>query len=640
MSGIYGFWHPMNDVSQSKQDINRLMLWNAAYGNVAEEKYMAEDFCLGCYYEKLSDSANRSTPVLKKDGNYAVIDAVLYNRDELLEEGSFEGTLSDEELLLSYIEKFGWDRLKDVNGDFCGGVYDAQKQSLTLFRDHMGIRPLFYYAKDDRVIFSTDIRGIAGMEQVDVSVDKKWLWANVSGYGNMGRENTEFAHIFCVMPAAYMTFAVEAGTIQSKKKVYWELGADKIRLSSEKAYIEKMRELITDSVKRRLDAVSGLVGAELSGGLDSGVIDILIHRLGRECVYFSWSASPEDIPLAENDERLVIQDICKQEGITCNYGGKTITYSDESIITKKMRRIGAEANLSEGTVQKFVLPPYINTLTIIETSDFMNKSGARVVFTGHGGDEGVSHRCSAYEMFYNKEYVEYFKYMWSATEGTRFRPKRMLSACYKNLFVTAKELRNPYQGVFGVEDLLKKEFREEFDNVEKMSLKFAYDAKAYVEEGGSRNRLDVVALLGAYSGARYVMPYLDYRVIDYAVSIPRHMYIKNKMKRYIFRQAFKDLMPESLYVLDRKSSPSWNNLEKKPMSEEENLNRKKIALDMLDKEFWADYFDWEVVEQWAQQKSSPQDTMRDKGIFMCITNCFKFQNMVIRSRQIGTDSSK
>ena len=637
MSGIYGFWHPTKDISQCKQDINRLMLWNAAYGNDTEELHMGEDFCLGCYCEKLSENVGRSTPVLKNGGKFAVIDAVLYNREELLERGNFESTLSDEELLYAYIERFGWDELKNVNGDFSGAVYEGKEKRLTLFRDHMGIRPLFYYVKDGRVVFSTDIRGIAGMEQVDVSVDKNWLWANVSGYGNLGRENTEFAHIFCVKPASYMTFAWEEGNLQVEKAEYWKLGAEKIRLSSEQAYIDKMRELITDSVKRRLDAVSGLVGAELSGGLDSGVIDILIHRLGRECVYFSWSASPEELPMAENDERLVIQDICKQEGITCNYGDTGITYSDDSIITRKMRKIGVEVNLNEGSVKKYVLPPYINTLTIGETSDFMNKNGAKVVFSGHGGDEGVSHRCSTYEMFYNKEYWEYFKYMWSTTKGARFRPKRMLSYCYRNLCVNAKKLRNAYQDVFGVEDLLKKEFRESFNDVEKMSLKFAYDAKGYVEEGGSRNRLDVVALLGAYSGARYLMPYMDYRVIDYAVSIPRHMYIKNGMKRYIFRQAFKDIMPESLYVLDRKESPSWNNLVKEPRTEEENRNRKQIALDMLDREFWAEYFDWDVVEQWAQKKSTPEDEMRDKGIFMCITNCFKFQNMVLRSREIGKE---
>lgn len=79
----------------------------------------------------------------------------------------------------------------------------------------------------------------------------------------------------------------------------------------------RLRELITDSVKRRLDVFPDIIGAELSGGLDSGVIDILINRLGREAVYYSWSFSPQDLPDVPNDERQVIADICEQENIIC-----------------------------------------------------------------------------------------------------------------------------------------------------------------------------------------------------------------------------------------------------------------------------------------------------------------------------------
>ncbi|MBQ8822009.1 MAG: hypothetical protein IJZ82_05160 [Lachnospiraceae bacterium] len=639
MSGICGMWAPFEERVRREQDINRLMRWNKAYGNGAEEVYADGNICLGFCRESFAETNSRSALILKKNKKYAVIDALIYNREELLDKGQFEEKLSDEELLFDYIEKFGFGELENVNGDFCGAIYDEQEKVLTLFRDHMGVRPLFYYARDGIVMFSTDIRGIAGMEQAEISVNEQWLWASTSGYGNMGLENTEFANIFCVKPASYMTFSLHGSAVQTEKVSYWQLGKKKIRLSSEKAYIEKMRELITDSVRRRLAAVPGLVGAELSGGLDSGVIDILIHRLGRECVYYSWSASPEEIPFAENDERLVIQDICEQEGIVCNYGKSTVEFNEESNITQNMRKIGAEGDISESAAKVLVLPPYINTLQISATSEFVNRSGARVVFTGHGGDEGVSHRCNAYELFYHREYLPYFKHMWSTTEGAKNRLKRMLSVCYRNLSVTAKELKGYYQSGFGVKDLLRKDFYHKFDNVERMSLKFAYDARTYVEDGGSRNRLDVAALLGAYSGARYIMPYLDYRVIDYAVSIPRHMYLKNKKNRYIFREAFKDIMPESLYVLDRKSSPSWSNLVREAKSEEELLEQKRKVLNMLDRELWAEYLDWDVMERWAQQKSSEEDEMRNQGVFMCISNCFRFQNMVREARRMGRDVS-
>lgn len=647
MSGIFGFWQPFAEVNKYKDELNKLALWNKAYGNDSEEIHFGEDFCLGCNYEKFSEKAKRSTPVLKKDEKYAVIDALLYNREELTKKGDFTQELSDEELIFSYIDKFGFGGLKDINGDFCGAIYDSRSGVMTLFRDQLGVRPLFYYTDKQKVVFSSDIRGIVSMQSVDVSVDEKWLWQSVVGNATLGAENTEFAHIFCVKPASYVTIHREENLMQLSKMSYWELGKEKIRLSSEKAYIERMRELITDAVKRRLDAVSGLVGAELSGGLDSGVIDILIHRLGRECVHFSWSASPEEIPIAKVDERRIIEDICKQEGITCNYGKRKFPLDETSVIAGKMRDIGLEVNMEEGYMERFVLPPYINTLQVSETSQFISRNGAKVIFTGHGGDEGVSHRCNAYEMFYHKEYLSYLKYFWSSTKGEKRRIYKTISRVYRNLTNTGRELKKPFVTVYAVEELLKKEFLEKYSGEKRTSLTFAYDATEYVKCGGSRNRLDVVALLGAYSGARYVIPYLDYRVIDYAVSIPRHLYLKNKVYRYIFREAFKDLMPESLYVLDDKRSNSWSNVSSKsnepkdPQKEEErHIEKKKFLAEKLDRKYWEQYLDFTMIDRWVTQGKQESDAVRDEGMIMHISNCIKFQNLVERSRAVGFAESE
>ncbi len=638
MSGIYGYWEPCAQMSFYQQDIAGLGLWNRAYGNETEENYLGKDFCVGCSYEKVSESAKRSTPVLKIEEKYAVIDALLYNREELMEKGQFTEALSDEELLFFYIEKFGMESLKDVNGDFSGAIYDAHNEIMTLFRDHMGVRPLFYFTDNHCVAFSTDIRGLAAMQRVDVSVDEKWLWSMIVGDATMGTENTEFAHIRCVKPASYITFERKGGEVQCNSSSYWCLGSKKIRLGSEKAYIEGLRELITDSVQRRLEAVSGLVGAELSGGLDSGVIDILIHRLGREAVYFSWSASPEEIPFAENDERLIIEDICKQEQITCNYGKSFLPFDDESIMTKKMRQMGIEPDLQEGIAKRYILPPYINTLQIGEASQFISREGAKVVFTGHGGDEGVSHRCNIYEMFYNKEYLNYLKYLWSTTKGENRRVYRTLIRCHNNLQNTRKKLKRQYVSPYAAQELLNADFYEKYHTAKRPPLSFEYDTIEYIKKGGSRNRLDVVALLGAYSGVRYLVPYLDYRVIDYAVSIPRHMYIKNKKNRYIFREAFKDLMPQSLYNLERKEDNSWKNAVKNPKSPEEYIKNKKDMVQMLDRSYWNQYLNFELLDWWVEQKENASEKINDKGMSWCISNCIKFQNLIERSKKI--DQSK
>lgn len=634
MSGIYGMWQPYTECKHLKTDSEKLRIWNKAYGNSTEEVYEGQDICLGCFLETFSQVSGNGVPIIKENGKYAVIDAVLYNRREMCEKARIEVACSDEELLFRYIERFGMDGLGEINGDFCGAIYDPSNKKVVLFRDHMGVRPLFYYADEKSVVFSTDMRGLLATEQVNTDIDEQWLWGKLVGAAFMGTENTEFAHICCVKPASYITFSVNDKGIHLEKKSYWKLGSKKIRFLSEKTYINRMRELITDSIKRRLDAVSGSIGAELSGGLDSGVIDILIHRLGRECTYFSWSASPEDIPYAEQDERLVIKDICEQEGIDCNYGGRTLLFNNESILTETMKQLGLDVAINEGPYRMYVLPPYVNTLQIAETSQFMKRSGVDVIFTGHGGDEGVSHRCNAYELFYHKEYLSYFRHFWLSTEGKRFRIGRTLKRCYKNVIEGRTHLEDSYEDVHIAKGIIKKEFYEKCTRIKRPPLTFAYDAKEYINDGGSRNRLDVVALLGAYSGVRYMVPYLDYRVIDYAVSIPRRMYLKNQKNRYIFKEAFKDIMPSSLYTLTGKKDNSWSNMEKKEQKESDYMYQKEWYVSLLDKEYWKEYFDWDELERWVKQERKEENTWLDKGIFRSISLCVLVQNLLVRSKEV------
>ena len=82
MSGIYGVWQPWASIADYGKDIEKLQSWNKAYGKRSEKVNAGKMLCLGCCCEKLMDTAPVSPPVLKTDGKYAVIDALLYNRDE------------------------------------------------------------------------------------------------------------------------------------------------------------------------------------------------------------------------------------------------------------------------------------------------------------------------------------------------------------------------------------------------------------------------------------------------------------------------------------------------------------------------------------------------------------------------------
>ena len=632
MSGIFGYIKNKSKVKYKEINIRPMLLWNRIYGNSLEDCLEKDGAAMGCCVENLSDSFIPYDPVLKPVGQPAVIDAVLYNRDELAEKCGIKKDVSDPELLLQYIKDFGIEAIKDVNGDFAGAIYNDDNGTLLLFRDHMGIRPLFYYADNDFVAFSSDLRGLIALPEVDASINEDWIYQTVSGYSADTIDNTPYERIKCVTPGSYMTISFENGKLKQTGKKYWRLRQKKIKLRDEKAYQNRLKELISDSVKRRLAVVSGPVGAELSGGLDSGVIDILINRTGRKGIYYSWSLDPNELKMADKDERLVIEDICRQENIVCNYSHMVSDYSIK--LGERMSKAGIDTASKESNDFRFAFPTWSNTYTLFHGAQFVAEHGAKAMFTGHGGDEGVSHRCSAFEMYHYHEYYRYLRHIWSATDGQKHRVFKTISISRKNIKEKKRLMKEPFVSWYSSPELLNPEFAGRKQIKKAYSLQFDHDPVEYINTGGVRNRLDNIALYGALSGVRYMVPYLDYRVIDFAVSIPRYLYMRGRKNRYIFREAFKDIIPESLYKLNIKEDTSYKNMDPSADWYESYAKRKAEIINKLDRDFWGKYLNFEEIDKLSKagkptDEEYADETRRLKPLLLCALA----QNLIEKSRE-------
>ena len=627
MSGIFGFIK-RNTKKENLPDIKAMLPWNRLYGGYGEGTVFRDNFSLGCCIQEINTSHRQKEPVLQKGSKYAVIDAVIYNRDELIKENSLSGDVSDPKLLFTLTQKHGFSCLKDVNGDFAGAVYDETTGHLTLFRDHMGIRPLFYYTDKDNILFSTDIRALLSMSEGRIRLSDDWIYRTVAGFDTDLLVNTPYESVYCVEPAHFIDMSFAQHSAKADKTRYFKLGSRKIKLSSFEEYTKALRQLVEDAVKRRLNAVSGVVGAELSGGLDSSVIDILINRSGREAIYFSWSLDPGELEMVENDERKIIEDICNSEKITCNYMHLGSDFTED--VEKSLKKVGITTP-PEGSIDfRFALPPNSNTYTLLHGSFFVREKGATVMFTGHGGDEGISHRCNVYELFYHHEYYHYLKQIWSVT-NRKYRALRTIKRALRNIYSSAMENGEGYTTWFASPELLLKEFSEKRRNTHRESMEFNYDPIAYIENGGSRNRLENMALLGAYSGIRYLAPYLDYRVIDFALSIPRHLYINGRQNRYIFREAFKDIMPKSLYELKAKEEASIKNLNPEDDWFIEYDRRKKEIIDHLDRSFWENYLDFDAIDElYEKGKPSDEEYVHELKQQKALLKCSLAQNLYRR----------
>ena len=179
MSGIFGFTYQTDQPNLIEQTLAGLEYWNRIYGREAVDTARMGDSGIGCHVEHFSQDFPYGGPLLRSEHTVAVIDALLFNRDEMLPSLGLQAQaeISDEELLLLLIQRKGFEALADVNGDFAGAIYDIDTGEWTLFRDHLGVRPLYIYQDSGIFAFSTDIRGLAAIPGADMGINEDQFYA-------------------------------------------------------------------------------------------------------------------------------------------------------------------------------------------------------------------------------------------------------------------------------------------------------------------------------------------------------------------------------------------------------------------------------------------------------------------------------
>ena len=608
MSGIFGYL-----TRNREEDGRRLRVlnrWTEVYGHEGCGEAAEDRFGIGCHVEHFLPEIPMPTPVWKRSGErYAAADTLLFNREELLPEG--KRGISDEELLLDLYEKDGGKALRGVNGDFAAAIIDPKNDTVTLIRDQMGVRPLYIYYDRDTIAFSTDMRGLVSMPGADRSLEEKQFYIHTVGMNDLSLRRTEYARIFCVCPGSVTTLRMTRDGVNLQEKRYWKPGRKKVRLKNDEAYINRMRSLVEDAIKRRTDAMPGIIGSELSGGLDSGVIDILINRIGRKQTCVSWRIVPEDWPLVPGDERLVIKAICDAENLECEYTEPT-DYERMSF------RDPPE-------------PPFANTFQLEKAGECVARHGARCVFTGQGGDEGVSHRCNIFELVRHGEYLSYLREI-SCGITNKPRLPRILWSGFLKVIRDYPARFKPYRQEEADASLLSEPFRERMKNVVGAPLLFAVDSVGGFENGGVRPRPETAAYLGANAGVRFLFPYEDYRVFDYAVSIPRRMYIRSGVGRYIYRKAFDDLMPQELREVTYKDFPSLRD-KKLPAQLSPERGRKLLA--RLDRAMWSPYLDMQTLEKILDRTAPDEDDEEACSVFDDACNTVYYCLLLQRLTQQG-----
>ncbi|MFH1537888.1 MAG: asparagine synthase (glutamine-hydrolyzing) [bacterium] len=236
-----------------------------------EGQFHSDGVYLGHRRLRVIDLAQGKQPMRDASGRYRVVyNGEIYNYRELRAEIEAAGrslrTNSDTEVLVEAYSLWGGDCLKKFNGMWAFCIYDEREKTFFLARDRLGIKPLYYYDCADTFIFGSELKTVIANGDVPKRIDplavRDFLSCNY-----IPQPRTIIENVMQVPPGAFVR--VEGGRVELRR--YWDIPPAAYTTEPEGYYVERIRELLKRSVKRRLIA-DVPVGAFLSGGMDSSTL--------------------------------------------------------------------------------------------------------------------------------------------------------------------------------------------------------------------------------------------------------------------------------------------------------------------------------------------------------------------------------
>ncbi|MDA8560541.1 asparagine synthase (glutamine-hydrolyzing) [Nitrospinae bacterium] len=502
----------------------------------------------------LNETANQ--PMQDESGNYFIVfNGEIYNflslRQDLEAAGSRFHTNSDTEVLLEAYKKWGTDCLQRLNGMFAFAIWDRPKRRLFLARDRLGEKPLFYFPlTEGGLVFASELKALLAHPAVPRDMDMNALSQYLS-FGYVPGAVSIISGIKKLPPGHFLIS--ENGKPQDPVS-YWDLKASflsKRNFRSTAEASEEFRSLFRDVVQTRLISDVPL-GAFLSGGIDSSAI---------------VSAMTQTRPFPPPQ--------------TFSMGFEEETYS-ELVMARKVARLLKVDH--QDLVQNFDLLPKLSDLAYFADEPFADtsfipmfslaefcKQHVTVCLSGDGGDEILG----GYETYIADKLCKRTKWLpnkvregllsltrlcWPVSFGKvslDYKIRKFLEGHSSNVdrahaswrILFSEEEKNalwahPLENQLEIKDPLEPFLKHarEVKECHYLDRAMYVDIKTWLPD-------DILVKVDRSTmahGLEARAPFLDYRLVEFAASLPVPLKIRGLQKKYLLKQAYKKYLPNEV----------------------------------------------------------------------------------------------
>ncbi len=363
-------------------------------------------------------------PMTNEDGSlWLVFNGEIYNYVELMSDLKKKGhtfhSVSDTEVILHQYEEDGENCLHKFNGMFAFVIWDVRAQKLFAARDRLGIKPLYYYADSEKVIFASEIKAIIENPGIARTPDFQAL-ADYLFAGRAIGDKTMFKGVREIEPGYLATVYRTGRTVCTRK--YWDVIYDYDHSRTDYKLKDELFHLLDDAVKVHCRSDAPL-GCHLSGGYDSSTIVALTAQHRAPLKTFSIKFSDDK-------------------------------YIDETRYAKAVaRHVGADYHETSPTAADMgKLLPYLMWHMDVPmateggfayyTVSRMAKNYVKVSLTGHGGDEIFAGYPAQFQACYNRTDMLQTHADPDRTASRRLGRRILYSLLYKSLADICRSLRN------------------------------------------------------------------------------------------------------------------------------------------------------------------------------------------------------
>lgn len=208
-------------------------------------------------------------------------------RNELMKKGWEFKSSSDTEVVLNAYLEWGEEFISKVDGMYGMAIYDKRDGRIKLYRDRVGIKPLYYYYDGVNFGFSSELKGILKMcDNISFEIDNTAVYDYLN-YLCIPDPKTYYKNVYKLMPGHELVFDIKSRQIV-QNDIYWKLHINTRKGVQRKQsnLIEELQELIHQSVQEQMIA-DVPVGTFLSGGVDSSIITYEGYRINPQIETFT-----------------------------------------------------------------------------------------------------------------------------------------------------------------------------------------------------------------------------------------------------------------------------------------------------------------------------------------------------------------